>query len=234
MSELNFSDFKMFGEDLRDLFDPKAFTELIMAGIKGEEKIYGPVFTTQIIKYALDFSAQKIEEKPPEDIKTLDQLKEYLFSKADKYPPYLIVTYAQIKTENLFQGRTGAGTRIEMMNLSRNGLQKTGYKVVGNLDIDSILSRINQLSVQMKIVTCSGYKKNEDGSLDILVPNCHILEACKLAASEGLLKRMDGRARCGVIGEFLGQSLKIATGNDWDYNVLEAHKPHCLVKVYMI
>ncbi|MEM3587076.1 MAG: hypothetical protein QXO71_07150 [Candidatus Jordarchaeaceae archaeon] len=233
MSELK-SAFKMFGEDLQNLFDPKAFTELIMAGVKGEEKIYGPVFTTQMIKYALDFSAQKIGEKPSEEIKNLDQLKEYLFSKADKYPPYLVVTYARIKTENLFQGQTGAGTRIEMMNISKDGLQKTGYKIVGNLDIDSILSRINQLSVQMKIVTCSGYKKNEDGSLDIFIPKCHVLEVCKLAADEGLLKRVDGRMRCGAIGEFLNQSLKLATGNDWDYNVLEAHKPHCLIRMYMI
>lgn len=234
MTEYKISGFKMFGEDLQELFNPRVYTELILGGIKGEERIYGPVFTARLVKYALEFIASKTGEKPPEDIKTLDQLKEYLFSKSDKYPSYLVVVYAQIEAENDFQGRTGAGTRIEMMSMTRSGLQKTGYKVVGGLDIEFILSKIDQLAVQMKIVTYAGHKKNEDGSLDMIIPACHVLEVCQLASYEGLLRRTDGRARCGVIGEFLCQGFKLATGYEWDYELLETYKPYCLVRFYMV
>ncbi|MEX2752325.1 MAG: hypothetical protein Q6366_010630, partial [Candidatus Freyarchaeota archaeon] len=59
-------------------------------------------------------------------------------------------------------------------------------------------------------------------------------DACQLASDEGLLKRADGRARCGVLGEFGCQLLKLYTSYEWDYERLEAYKPHCIVKLYLI
>lgn len=235
MAELKVSDFKMFEKAPYEEPDPRILTELIINGIRGEEKLYGPVFTVRVIKHSLWFISQKIGEKPTEDIKSLDQLKEYLLSKSGERHPYGVAMYAQVKAENELQGQTGAGTRVEMMNMTKKAMEIAGNKAERNLDVDAIMLRVRQAGVTMKIIASEmGYRKNEDGSVDIIYPRCPFLEFCQLASDEGLLKRPDGGARCGVLGEFGCQLLKLYTGYEWDYERLEAYKPHCIVKLYMI
>nr|MDO8080511.1 hypothetical protein [Candidatus Freyarchaeota archaeon] len=234
MTETNLSEFKMFEKAPYEEPDPRILTELIINGIRGEEKIYGPVFTARVIKHALNFMTQK-GEKAPEDIKTLEQLKEYLFSKSDKYPPHGVAMYAQVKAENAFQGQTGAGTRVEMMSMTKRAMEISGTKVERNLDMDAIMLRVRQAGVAMKSIASEmGYRKNEDGSVDLIYLMCPFLDVCQLVFNEGLLKRPDGRTRCGVLGEFGCQLLKLYTSYEWDYERLEAYKPHCIVKLYMI
>ncbi|MBS7251097.1 MAG: hypothetical protein KIH08_10995 [Candidatus Freyarchaeota archaeon] len=234
MSDLKISDFKMFEKAPYEEPDPRVLTELIISGVRGEEKIYGPVFTARVIKHALNFMAQKGEEAP-QDIKDLDQLKEYLLSKSDKYRPYCVAMYAQVKAENDLQGQTGAGTRVEMMNMTKKAVELAGTKINRILDIDAIMQRIRQVGVSMKSVASEmGYKKNGDGSVDLIYMRCPFLDTCRLASDEGLLERPDGRARCGVLGEFGCQLLKLYTSYEWDYERLEAYKPHCIVRLRMI
>jgi hypothetical protein len=120
VSGLEISDFKMFEKAPYEEPDSSVLTEAIIIGICGEEKIYGPVFTARVIKHALNFMAKK-GEKTPEDINSLDQLREYLISKSNKYPPHSVAMYAQVKAENEFQGQIGAGTRLELMNVIKSG-----------------------------------------------------------------------------------------------------------------
>jgi len=234
VSDLKISDFKMFEKAPYEDPDPRVLTELTISGIRGEEKIYGPVFTARVIRYALNLMAQKGEEAP-QDIKDLDQLKEYLLSKPFKIPPYCVAMYAQVKAENELQGQTGAGTRVEMMNMTKRAVELAGTQINRILDIDAIMQRIRQVGVSMKLVASEmGYKKNGDGSLDLIYLRCPFLDTCQLASDEGLLKRPNGRARCGVLGEFGCQLLKLYTSYEWDYELLEAYKPHCIVKLYIV
>lgn len=131
--------------------------------------------------------------KNPDNIKNLDQLTEYLISVADKYPTsFCAFTYAQVKTENILQGQTGAGTRVESMRISRN-IAKDGNFKIKDFDLDAIILKIWQTGVAMKIVPSEmGYKKNEDESIELLWPKCYLLDGCTLAFKEGLLKRPDG------------------------------------------
>lgn len=93
------SDFKMFEKAPYEQPDTRAITELVMSGVKEEEKVYGPVFTIKVIGYALRLVSKYSGEAPPEDINTLDQLTEYLLSKKDKFPPHWAVLWAQFVTE---------------------------------------------------------------------------------------------------------------------------------------
>ncbi|MEM3564265.1 MAG: hypothetical protein QXR19_13600, partial [Candidatus Jordarchaeaceae archaeon] len=215
-----------------ELPDVRPFLELSIRGTKEIERTYGPVFCTMFIKHALWFIAQKIGEKTPDDIKTLEQLAEYLISVSDKYPTsFCALTYAQIKTENILQGQTGAGTRVESMRITKNIVEE-GNLDIKNLDLDSILSQIRQTGVAMKIVPPEmGYKKNEDGSVDIIWPKCYLLDGCTSAFKEGLLKRPDGRMRCGL-GEALCRLFKMFTNIEWDYTLLEFNKPYCIHRNY--
>ena len=234
MSEVRLSDFKMFEKAPYELPDAKPFIELAIRGTKEIEKVYGPSFITIFIKHALWFIAQKIGEKTPDDIKDLDQLTEYLISVSDKYPrPFCACTYAQIKTENIFEGRIGAGTKVESMRISRN-IAKEGKIKIKNFDVEGTVTKIRQTGVAMKIVPREmGYKKNDDGGVDILWPKCYLMDACELAFTEGLLKRPKGGLRCGL-GESLSQLFKILTNNEWDYTLLEFNKPYCIHRNYPV
>ncbi len=233
MVESNTSNFIMFEKAPYELPDPAVLTPLIMKALTEVENTYGPVFTTRIIKYTLQQLSQKSGEEPPEYIKNLDQLAEYLISKSDKYPTcYSLLTYAQAKTENDLQGQIGAGTQVEMINVSRNIAESSKIEE-RKVDLDDIISNFRQTIVAGKLSPSEmGYKKNEDGSIDIIWPNCNFKEGCKLAYDEGLLKRPDGRQRCSS-GSFLSQYFKLATGYVWDYDVLESYKPHCITRCYM-
>jgi hypothetical protein len=77
-----------------------------------------------------------------------------------------------------------------------------------------------------------GYKKNEDGSLDIILPNCYYKEVCQQAFKENLLKRLNGKMHCSI-GSTMCQYLKMVTSYEWDYDCLEFDKPHCITRCYM-
>ncbi len=234
MTDSEFSDFKMFDKAPYELPELRTFTEMAIGGIREVEKMYGPVFTVKYIEYALWFIAQKTGEEPPNDIKTLDKLVEYLISISDKYPtPYCACTYAQVKTENLFQGRAGAGTRVAARGITAPVFSNI-YREERHFDVDDALSKIRQIGVTMKVIPSEmGYRKNEDQSVDILLPKCPFRDGCKSASEENLLRRLDSRATC-VIGEGLCRYFKMLTGSEWDYDVLEFGKPHCIVRCFVV
>ena len=232
MTEIKISDFNMFEKAPDELPDLKIITPAIIAGYKEEEKTYGPVFTTRFIKHTLEFLSKKIEENPPEDIKTLDQLAEYLISVSDRSPtPYCACTYAQYKTENEFMGQAGAGTQVAAISVSRDLSKKPSEE--RNVDAVQLLSKYRQDMISAKLGHHEmGYKKNEDGSLDILYLNCFLLDGCRQAFGEGLLKRPNNKLQCGTV-QYICQIFKLLTGYEWDYDVLEFGKPHCAVRCYM-
>jgi len=234
VAELKISDFKMFEKTPYEIPPPGPLTAIIISGLKEEEKTYGPVFPTRFIKHALEFEAQKIGEKPPQNIKDLDQLAEYLVSKSDKYPtPYCSILYAQYKTENEFQGQTGAGTRVGHIGAIR-GISETLSDIKRNVDVDGILSKLSQMLTDMNFSPHEwGYKENGDGSVDFILPKCYFLDACRLAYDEKVLKRPDGRLAC-AISFAVAADFKIATGYEWDYTLLKFNNPHCIAQCYML
>jgi len=234
VTELKISDFKMFEKTLYEIPPPRPITEIIINGLKEIEKTYGPVFTTRFIKHALEFEAQRIGEKPPQDIKTLNDLLEYLVSKSDKYPtPYCTTVYAQYKTENEFQGKAGAGTRIGHLGAARSMSETLSVKD-RKVDVDGSLLKLSQILISMNFSPREwGYKKNGDGSVDLLWPKCHYVDGCRSAFDEGLLKRPDGRLQC-IAAFAVSQYLKLTSGYEWDYEVLENYKPHCIARSYML
>jgi hypothetical protein len=95
--------------------------------------------------------------------------------------------------------------------------------------------RIHQASVAAKSSPReTGYRKNQDGSVDVIRILCPFSDACKLASEEGLLRRPDGRTRCGALGEASCQILRLVTSREWDYELLVAYAPHCIVRLHML
>lgn len=228
--------FKMFEKAPYDQADPRAITELVIRGAKDVEKIYGSAFTARVINYALHAVASQTGDKPSEDIKTLDQLADYLISKSQTLPspPYYIAFWAQYVTEKKLEGSLGAGYQVSKRGFAKGVMESDGDVRALGFDVDRILTRLRELAVKMKVAPIEfGYKKNEDGSLDILHGGCPYLEGCKQSVDQTLLHRPDGRISCGS-SVFVCQFLKTATGYEWDHTVLEFGKPYCITRVAML
>nr|MDO8082148.1 hypothetical protein [Candidatus Freyarchaeota archaeon] len=234
MAELKISDFKMFEKIPTTEPELGSYTALAVQALGAEENIYGPVFTTRLIKHALRYIAQKFGEKTPEDIKTLSQLGEYLITLSEKHhTAYQTFLYAQFKTENEFQGQSGAAARIASVGFHK-GTEKKPNVEERKVDLDNLLSTYRQTMIAMKVATQElGYKKNRDGSVDVIWPTCYFLDLCQSIFEEGLSKRPDGRLQC-CHSLAMTQFFKLATGYDWDYDLLETYKPHCIARAYMI
>ncbi|WXG41735.1 MAG: hypothetical protein WED07_13395 [Candidatus Freyarchaeum deiterrae] len=236
MSGLKVSDFKMFEKAPYKLRDYKNHLASLIMGIKEQEKTFGSAFAGRFIKNALRFIAQKTQEKTPEDIKNLDQLADYILSISDKHPDASnAILYAQCKTEMELQGQSGAGTRIGTIGYQRSsGIAKPSSAKERNVDLDQLISNLRKLGVDMKVAPFEyGYKKNEDESVDIILPDCYLKSGCLMALDEGLLKRAVGGMDCGY-SNVMCQFLKMYTGYEWDYKLLEFDKPHCILRVFMI
>lgn len=231
MSKL--SEFIMFEKTPYELPEPKLLTGFVIDGYKAVEKTYGPVYTTNFIKHALRFVKMKVGEEPAEEIKTLDQLKEYLASLSDKYSfPYCAAVYAQFNVENLLEGRIGAAS-MEMGHSKTKDVEKAEKIEDKDINIDGILVKYREDMILTKMAHHEmGYRKNEDGSVDIVYPTCYLKEACKLAYDEGLAKRRDGTIQCGIM-QYNCQYLNLVTGYNWDFKLVEYFEPHCIAHCFM-
>jgi hypothetical protein len=223
----------MFEKTPYEFPDPKLLTPLVISGYKAVEKTFGPVYAPNFIKYALQFIKQKIGEEPPKDIKTLDQLTDYLVSVSGKYPfPYCAADFAQFNVENLFEGKIGASSMEMGWSFAKD--VKKGSLKDRNIDIDSLLLRYRQETVSTKMAHHEmGYKKNEDDSVDVIYPNCFLKEACKPAFEAGLAKKHGGKIQCGIT-QYTCQWLGMVTGYNWDFELLEYFEPYCVVRCYIL
>nr|MDO8082147.1 hypothetical protein [Candidatus Freyarchaeota archaeon] len=234
MAKLELSKFKMFEEPPYDESQVVNLKELCMNAARNSEKVYGPVFTAKYIKHSLRFVIQKIEEEPPENIKTLDQLKEYLFSIIDKYPtPHCALIYAGFTTEKELQGQIEAGLHVATMGFSSDAAQHPNCKE-RNVDINALLTQYYPILNDLKTVNCtSGYRKNEDESFDIVFINCNVKDACQMALDNGALNQTVGGLPC-INLSTMCKIFKLLSGYNWDYKLLEFDDPLCLLRCYMI
>lgn len=233
ISESTTSGFKMFKKAPYKTPDPKALMDAQMIGFMELEKFYGPVFKKLLIRNALQFISQRIGEEPPKNIESLDQLAKYLLSKTDKYPlPNRAGYYALIKTEKELQGLLGATYRLSDASFHRSHTKTE--KVDGlKLNLNEIMSNLYQFAIESKLAPEElGYRINQDGSLDALIPNCFYKEVCQQAFKENILMRANGKLHC-AMGVTLCQYFKIVTGYEWDYEPSEYVKPHCIIRCYM-
>jgi hypothetical protein len=222
----------MFEKAPYTLPDAKALIQAQLDGIKAQEKVFGPVFTVRIIASTVEFMNHKTVDPPVEEVKTLDQMAKYLLSKVSVYPtPYCAVMYAQHKVESDLQGKSGAISRIGDMGWQRNFAKSQDVKGK-TVDFDKIVPDLRKASVMMKLSPSEfGYRKNECGGVDFIIPECFYLDGCQQAFKEGLLSRPDGRTQCDL-GSSLCQFFKMATSCEYDYDLMEAYKPRCMIRYY--
>lgn len=233
------SGFKMFKKTPYELPDVRVFIRMIRSGIKINEELYGQAYTSTVIKYALRAVAKLTGETPPQDIKTLEQLEDCLVSKLDALRAMYIIIWAQFVTIKKLEGSLGVGHRFLDMGIFKNVMENTKGKVrlvkhIGrDRDMRNVLSALHSAIFKMGVCPHEmGYKKNADGSIDVLYRNCYLQDGCQMSLDSNLNKRPDGRQVCGF-SAYVCQYLKMATGRDWDYTITVFNKPICLTKCFM-
>lgn len=223
--------FIMLEKGESELPDMKSFLDLFVKGLKEEERVYGDVLISMIIKYILRAVTKLTGESPTEDIKTLDDVAAYLLSKSDKVRPDYIIIWAQFVTINKLEGALGVGEHILDMGISKFIIEKMGNHLVG-LDVDSVILAARDIMLKMKIAPIEmGYRKNNEENVDIIYKNCYLHDGCQLSIKTGLSKRPDGRMVCGF-SACICKLLEKATGKKWDYTVTFFEKPLCIFNCF--
>ena len=225
------SNFKMLERAPQKLPNMKSFLEVFVSALKEDEKVYGATFTNMVIKYVLKAVSRLTGEEAPSNIKTLDEAAGYLLSKADRIRPDYLIIWAHFVTINKLEGHLGVGEHILDMGISKKIVSTLGEQLTG-LDVDSLMSAIHKALLSMEIAPFEmGYRKNDDGSIDLIYRDCYLMDGCQMSLSSGLNKRPDGRMVCGFsagICKVLGR----VTGSEWDYTVTKFEKPTCIVRCF--
>ncbi|MEM3585804.1 MAG: hypothetical protein QXO71_00655 [Candidatus Jordarchaeaceae archaeon] len=236
MPELKISNFKMFEKAPYDKLNLKNLIEMHIAGAKEREKIYGPAFTTEFIKYVLKIVTKETGKNPPEGIKTIDQLKDYLITKTEELSsaPYLILIGAEFVIDKKFEGSLAVGTQLMYKGITRKAAEADSELKLKSFDVEEILARLRKLAVDLGIAPLEfGYRKNPDETIDIYHGDCFYFEGCKMSLEQNLLRRRDGSIFCGATS-FVCQFLKMGTKCEWDYKLIEFSESHCIARCFMI
>ena len=223
--------FKMLEKPAPGSFDPKVLVKQHVAGVKEEEKVFGPAFSRMVAENTLSFLSERTKEKPPEGITTMEQVAQYSISKLSEYPsPQCAMLYAQYKTERMLEGQVGSAHRLSGIGWQRKTMEVKDRKGERQVNFDAMISDFAKAATMLKVRPEIGYRKNANGTLDLLLPSCYYKDGCREATKEGLTTRQDGKKICSV-GVNIGIFLKAATGYEWDYECVEYDKPHCMVRL---
>lgn len=164
-------------------------------------------------------------------------MKEYLISISDKLriPAYSLVIWAQLVTDKKLEGSLERGTQLMYRGIAKSLLESEDESESPlKENADQILAKQRKLAIDIKIAPLEfGYKKNVDGSVDILHRGCFFFEGCQMSWEQGLLRRLDSRIMCGA-SMFICEFLKMGTGYEWDHAILEFDKSYCLVTCFPI
>jgi len=191
-------------------------------------EIFGPVYKRFIVKYALNFESEMLDEEPPDGIEDLEQLNNYLLSKLEKYPKsYCAIVYGMSKADQLLQGGSGTARTASFVILRRI-LEDSGVlnQFIGSTDdLYEALVKTEELFVSMNAGLPGGVKfqKMIDGKVRLTIRDCPFVDACEKMRFEGLW-RPDGTPECYALTRSVVIA-EIVTGKKFDYRVEDINPP---------
>jgi hypothetical protein len=212
--------------------DFKALLDFSIVYIQNEEKMYGPVYGRMAKRYAMQFVAKRLGEKPPEGSEDWDwsRIKEYLNKNLERYP-YIFnaLLYAMGKTEATLQGATGT-SRITAAKVAN----QLGFNQPSEVsDIVEVWKQTVDAWVSFKVMPPdTSYSVEDENTIKYVVHDCPYKDSCDAFLAEKITNR-DGSPICGIgrgLSSVMGQ--KIVTG--CDYILDELRNPKCIVRIVKI
>ncbi|MEM3587029.1 MAG: hypothetical protein QXO71_06885, partial [Candidatus Jordarchaeaceae archaeon] len=156
-------------------FDQRFAIALAKAAIEEIANIYGPAFTRLASEYALEFEAKMLNEKPPENIKGLNAVTNYIIANLNRYPRgQCSMVYGLNKAESKLQGFSSSGARRGAYKAMKVMFEKTGLlnKLIGTTE--NAYEALKMLPVkEMRQVTRYHYIRGEGkNEVTAIYSNC--------------------------------------------------------------
>ncbi|WXG39807.1 MAG: hypothetical protein WED07_03110 [Candidatus Freyarchaeum deiterrae] len=217
-------------------FDNQNALFFIKSAVEETSKLYGPVFTRMVAEYALQFEAEKLKEKPPENIQGVDDVYNYITVNFEKYPQgYNSLIYGIGKAESKLQGFTAAGAKraayramkaiIEISGLLNNAIGTTE-------DALEAVTKVCDIGKAAKMTIPMRYIREENNGLTMVVPNCLFKDACLAFINEGISRMVGGSECVNLIIPTAG--MELITKKHFDYKLEEFDKPECRGMIFEI
>nr|MDO8079156.1 hypothetical protein [Candidatus Freyarchaeota archaeon] len=212
--------------------DIKSLLDFCIVFIQNEEKMYGPVYTRLVKKYAVEFVAKRLGEEPPEGSDEWDwpQVKEYLEKNLVRYP-YIFnaIVYAGAKTEITLQGKTGT-SRIAAAKVAK---QLNVGQHSEALNLAQAWKQTVDAFVTFKVMPPdTSYSIEDENTIKIIVDNCPFKDSCDAFIAENIT-RFGGGYICGI-GQSLSYNIRDQIIADCDFAVQEFSNPKCTVRIVKI
>nr|MDO8079163.1 hypothetical protein [Candidatus Freyarchaeota archaeon] len=210
-----------------------------------DDKLFGPVYTRFVKKFAIQFEAERLGEEPPLGSDEWDwpQVKDYLRKNLGRYPRgFGALLYAMARTEAYLAGTSGVVRRITVNEMAKamnkqwksmtaaNSLSESS----GKSDIGSVFKQIADKLVAFKVIPPGvNYSVADEKTVRIDIEDCAFTDVCSAFQADKVVKYTRTRvcALATMICSYYGVDLPSDSDYDYDYNVDNFANPKCVVQV---
>ncbi len=217
-------------------FDKNNAVLFIKAAIDETSKLYGPVFTRMVSEHAVKFEAEKLKEKPPQNIRGMDDVYNYIIVNFDKYPlGYNSLIYGIAKAESKLQGSLAAGSKRASYSAVKALLEFSGMLsglIETTEEVFDALKSTEAIGKATKMCILTTWTREENNAVTMVVPNCLFKDACRALQKEGMSRMVGGSECINLIDNTA--TAEIITKKHYDYRLEEFDKPECRGKIYEI
>nr|MDO8082871.1 hypothetical protein [Candidatus Freyarchaeota archaeon] len=215
--------------------DRQSYVLFIKGAVEETAKIYGPIFTRMVSTYALEFEAEKLGEKPPENIQGLENVINYIITNLDKYPQgYNSLVYGIAKAESKLQGYTGAGSRRAALHAMKSILGSSGLLdslIVSTEDAFEAINKFEEISKAIKTAYPQRFIREENGQvIMVLDDRCPFRDACTAFVDEGISRTIRGEECVSLITHVAVS--EIITKKQFDYRLDKFDKLECRGRIF--
>ncbi|WXG39808.1 MAG: hypothetical protein WED07_03115 [Candidatus Freyarchaeum deiterrae] len=187
-----------------------------------------------VSEYALKFEAEKLNEKPPENIQGLEAVTDYISANLNRYPRgYCALLYGIAKADIKFWGSTGAGARKAAYSAMKSVIESTGLlnSIIGKTkDPFEAIYTNEEINKELKTTSPARYIRGENNQVIVVVPNCIFMDACKAFAKEGI-SRLIGGSEC-VFLVVTDVGAEIVTEKHLDYRLDKFEEDECRGRIF--
>jgi hypothetical protein len=216
--------------------DPTFAVSLIKIMAEDTAKLYGPIFTRMVSEYALQFEAEKLKEKPPQNIQGLEAVANYITRNLERYlRGYCSLLYGIGKTESILEGSSGPGSKRSAYSITKTILQSSGMlnNLIGTTeDIFEALDKFEKAQEATKTATPLRFIKGENNQVTKISNNCSFKDVCRALAKEGVSRLVGGKECVTLIAHTA--AVEIITKKTFDYKLDEFDKPECKGRIFEV
>jgi hypothetical protein len=216
--------------------DNQALLLVAKTAVDETGKLFGPIFTRMVSEYALQFEVSMLKEKPPENIKGLEEVTKYIIANLSRYPPgYCSLFYGIAKAESRLQGSTGSGAKRSAFSGVKAIIESSGLlnSVVGTTEnVFEAFAKSKDIFKATKTLIQIRYTRGENNQVTLEIYDCPYKDVCRIIVEEGVTRFVGGLECINLIT--LNAAAEIITKKQLDYRLDEFDEPNCRGRIFEV